>query len=189
MAAQLQIPSIAPFSPTGEPTSIAERWDKWKKSIEYFILASGIKKEERKKAFLLYLIGPETQNIFETMVKCSLREISIWRNQTAKNGKNCATRNKITTTIKTLSLWYSSFRTHQRSSNCHVPFIKIVKKNSWLKLLLILTDWFKSANLIKVLCIKINKSMTKIRKMTSMRDTLTMSNTAKQQKQSAEPTW
>ena len=67
MAAQLQIPSIAPFSPKGDPNSIAQRWDKWKKGFEYFILAAGIENNPRKRALLLHLMGAESQDIFETL--------------------------------------------------------------------------------------------------------------------------
>ena len=67
MAAQLQVPSVPPFSPKGDPTNVAQRWKKWIKPFEYFVLASGIQEDNRKRAILLHLVGQETQEIFETL--------------------------------------------------------------------------------------------------------------------------
>ena len=64
--AQLQIPSILSFDPHGDPNTTSQRWEKWKKSLGYFITASGITDDNRKQALLLHLIGEETQDIFET---------------------------------------------------------------------------------------------------------------------------
>ena len=57
-----------PFSPRGEPSSVAQRWEKWKKAFEYFVIASGITDDGRQRALLLHLIGPDTQEIFETLM-------------------------------------------------------------------------------------------------------------------------
>ena len=62
----LGLPSIQPFNPSGDPSNLSQRWCKWKKSLEYFLLASGINDEKRKRALLLHLIGADTQEIFET---------------------------------------------------------------------------------------------------------------------------
>ena len=63
--AQLQIPAVSPFSPHGDPGAIAQKWVKWIKSFEYFVIASGITDDARKRALLLHLVGQETQDIFE----------------------------------------------------------------------------------------------------------------------------
>ena len=42
MAAPLQMPLIAPFDPSDEPSSIAQRWQKWVKSFHYCLVAYGI---------------------------------------------------------------------------------------------------------------------------------------------------
>ena len=65
--AQIQLPAVAPFKPHGDPTSVSQRFAKWKKSFEYFLGASAITSDARKKATLLHLIGPEAQEIFETL--------------------------------------------------------------------------------------------------------------------------
>ena len=62
----LGLRSIQPFNPSGDPSNLSQRWCKWKKSLEYFLLASGINDEKTKRALLLHLIGADTQEIFET---------------------------------------------------------------------------------------------------------------------------
>jgi len=63
----IQLPAIENFKPNGEPTSVAQRWERWLKSFEYFVIASGVTSENRKKALLLHLAGRETQDIYETL--------------------------------------------------------------------------------------------------------------------------
>lgn len=65
--AQIQLPTIPAFRPTGDPTSISQRFQKWVKSFQYFLGASGITDDARKKATLLHLIGLESQEIFDTL--------------------------------------------------------------------------------------------------------------------------
>ena len=65
--AQLQLPALPPFQPHGDPTSVAQRWIKWKKGFEYFLKASGIANNCRKRALLLHMPGPDTQDVFETL--------------------------------------------------------------------------------------------------------------------------
>ena len=65
--ANLGVPTIPPFKPKGEPTSVAQRWEKWIKSFNYFVDASGITNDNRKKALLLHLAGTDTQEIFDTL--------------------------------------------------------------------------------------------------------------------------
>jgi len=48
----LQIQAVAPFKPAGEPSSIAQRWTRWRKSFEYFLIASGVTNRPRKRALL-----------------------------------------------------------------------------------------------------------------------------------------
>ena len=64
----LHIPPVPQFSPTGEPSSVSQRWNKWKKSFQYFHIASGITSDSKKKSLLLHLVGSGTQEIFDTLV-------------------------------------------------------------------------------------------------------------------------
>ena len=65
--AQLQLPTIQPFDPRGDPTSLSQKWARWFKSFEYFIVASGIRDDGRKRAILLHMLGTESQELFETL--------------------------------------------------------------------------------------------------------------------------
>ena len=65
--AQIQLPAVAPFKRHGDPTSVSQRFAKWKKNFEYFLGALAITSDARKKATLLHLIGPEAREIFETL--------------------------------------------------------------------------------------------------------------------------
>ena len=62
--ANLGIPSTAPFDAKEEPTSVAQRWEKWLKQFQYFEDASRINNNSKKKALLLHLAGTETQDIY-----------------------------------------------------------------------------------------------------------------------------
>ena len=62
----VQMPSVQSFKYFGDPT-VAQNWTKWKKSFEYFLGASGIRNDARQKAMLLHMVGPETQEVFETL--------------------------------------------------------------------------------------------------------------------------
>ena len=62
----LHLPAIPQFNPNGDPSSLGQHWNKWKKSFEYYLQAAAITDKARKRALLLHLAGPETQEIFET---------------------------------------------------------------------------------------------------------------------------
>ncbi|CAB4041494.1 Uncharacterized protein K02A2.6, partial [Paramuricea clavata] len=66
MAKVLDLPAIPPFS-VSETSSLAQRWDKWTNSLDYYIRGSGISVQKQKKAILLHLAGAEVQEIFETL--------------------------------------------------------------------------------------------------------------------------
>ena len=65
--AQLQLLAPPPFQPHGDPKSVAQRWTKWKRGFEYFLKASEITTDCRKRGLLLYIAGPDTQDVFETL--------------------------------------------------------------------------------------------------------------------------
>ena len=67
MAANIQMPGVAPFQCYGDPNQVSQNWEKWKKAFQYFLGASGITNDARKKAVLLHMIGLEGQEIFETL--------------------------------------------------------------------------------------------------------------------------
>ena len=61
------MPGVQPFKCLGDPNTEAQNWTKWKKSFEYFMGTSGIRNDARQKAMLLHMVGPETQEVFETL--------------------------------------------------------------------------------------------------------------------------
>ena len=67
MATTLQLPAIPPFSVTSDQTTLRQRWSKWVKGLEYFLVASNIKDKKQRRAVLLHLAGPEVQTVFETL--------------------------------------------------------------------------------------------------------------------------
>lgn len=66
MAKVLDLPAVPPFS-TSDHRTIAQRWEKWTKSLDYYIRASGVTDQKQKRAILLRLAGSDVQEIFETL--------------------------------------------------------------------------------------------------------------------------
>ena len=60
------LPCISPFDCTGEPATLAQRWDKWKAEFELYVAASGVDDKVQKRALLLHLAGPGVREIFKT---------------------------------------------------------------------------------------------------------------------------
>lgn len=56
-------PVLPPFDVT-DPTSIASRWARWKRSLELFLEVNCIALGARKKSYLLHYAGPDVQDIF-----------------------------------------------------------------------------------------------------------------------------
>ena len=66
-AVAVQLPPVKEFDPKGDPSTVSQRWQKWKKSFIYFLNATGIHNDNQKRATLLHLVGEEVQDIFETL--------------------------------------------------------------------------------------------------------------------------
>lgn len=67
MAAPLEGERLQPFSLTGEITSVAPQWKRWKRSFEFYVTGKAITNDEQKRALLLYSAGMEVQDLFETL--------------------------------------------------------------------------------------------------------------------------
>ena len=61
------MPAPSPFKVIGENTNLAKSWELYFKRFNYYLNASGVTKDEQKKAMLLHLAGEEIQDIFETV--------------------------------------------------------------------------------------------------------------------------
>ena len=58
---------LPPLDLTGSSSQVAERWQQWKRSYQYYIDGKGIMNPSRKKAQLLHLAGTEVQDIYEDL--------------------------------------------------------------------------------------------------------------------------
>ena len=67
MARALTVPSVEPFKLEGDSSSLPGRWERWIKSFDYFVKGSGVTDKTQKRALLLHMVGPEVQQIFETL--------------------------------------------------------------------------------------------------------------------------
>ena len=63
----IQLPPVKEFNPKGDPSTVSQRRQKWKKSFLYFLNATGIHNDNQKRATRLHLVGEEVQDIFETL--------------------------------------------------------------------------------------------------------------------------
>ena len=81
------IKCVESFVPIGEPSVIAAKWERWKKSFQFYVAALGNVADARKKALLLHCGGQEIQDIFElfdfdddvTQETCTfVQAIAIW---------------------------------------------------------------------------------------------------------------
>ena len=61
------IPPFPSFNVNDDPTTTGQRWKKWKKRFENFLLAMDIDDPTRKRALLLHYIGPSAFDVFETL--------------------------------------------------------------------------------------------------------------------------
>ena len=67
----VNLPALQPFDTNPELGCISTRWKKWTQSFEYFIDATGVNNDQRKKAILLCSAGPQVQEIFTTLTVAS----------------------------------------------------------------------------------------------------------------------
>ncbi|CAB4037881.1 PREDICTED: uncharacterized protein K02A2.6-like [Paramuricea clavata] len=51
-----------------DPNSLSQRWKKWKRRFETYLVALNVTEKKQKRALLLYQAGQETQDIFDTLV-------------------------------------------------------------------------------------------------------------------------
>ena len=57
---------IQPFD-CMDPSQIATRWRRWRRSFDYYIKARGTADPPQKKALLLHTAGINVQDVFETL--------------------------------------------------------------------------------------------------------------------------
>ena len=64
---KIEVPSLIPFDPISEPTSLSQRWKAWKPRFEIYLIAVNVQNNAQKRALLLYQVGQATQEIFDTL--------------------------------------------------------------------------------------------------------------------------
>lgn len=69
MPVKPDLPPLPPFDPLSEPSSLSQRWKTWTKRFEMYVAAMKIDDDKQKRALLLYQVGQETQEIFETLTE------------------------------------------------------------------------------------------------------------------------
>ena len=67
----VNLPAPQPFDTNPEFGCISTRWKKWTESFEYFIDATGVNNDQRKKAILLCSSDPQLQEILTTLTVAS----------------------------------------------------------------------------------------------------------------------
>ena len=60
--------AVENFDATGEPSVVAAKWDRWKKSFRFYIAALGNVADARQKALLLHCGDQDLQDVFELLV-------------------------------------------------------------------------------------------------------------------------
>ena len=61
--APIQLPAVPSFDPSGDPNTISQKWNKWKKSFVYYIEASGITNDVQKRNTVTFSWNRDTRNI------------------------------------------------------------------------------------------------------------------------------
>jgi hypothetical protein len=51
----------------GENTNLSNAWEQYFKRFEYYLKATGVTKDEQKRALLLHVAGEEVHDIIETL--------------------------------------------------------------------------------------------------------------------------
>ena len=69
MAAKIEVHPLTPFDPVSDPTSLGQRWKRWKHRFKTYLVAVDVKDDKQKRALLLYQAGQEAQEIFDTLTE------------------------------------------------------------------------------------------------------------------------
>lgn len=59
--------AVKPFDSKIDASQLATEWRRWKRGLEYYLEASGIVGQREKRSQLLYLGGPDLQDIFDSL--------------------------------------------------------------------------------------------------------------------------
>ena len=68
MPVAVEVGSLQPFQVKGDPHSISQRWRKWKRAFELYVLGKGITNDSQKWGLLLHTAGLDLQEGYFTLV-------------------------------------------------------------------------------------------------------------------------
>ena len=67
MAARLDLPPLPPFDAYTDPSSVGQRWKSWRRRFQTYLAAIDVTSPAQQRALLLYQVGQDTQDIFDTI--------------------------------------------------------------------------------------------------------------------------
>ena len=66
MAQRVDVKPLPTFDPLSDSSSLSQRWKLWKRRFETYLVAINVTDNTQKRALLLYQVGQETKELFET---------------------------------------------------------------------------------------------------------------------------
>ena len=64
----VEVGSLQPFQVKGDPHSDSQRWRKWKRAFQLYVLGKGITNDSQKRGLLLHTAGLDVQEVYFTLV-------------------------------------------------------------------------------------------------------------------------
>ena len=64
----VEVGSLQPFQVKGDPHSVVQRWRKWKRAFQLYVLGKGITNDSQKRGLLLDTAGLDVQEVYFTLV-------------------------------------------------------------------------------------------------------------------------
>ena len=64
----VEVGSLQPFQVKGDPHSVVQRWRKWKRAFQLYVLGKGITNDSQKRGLLLHTAGLDVQEVYFTLV-------------------------------------------------------------------------------------------------------------------------
>lgn len=69
-----QLSALEAFDCDGDPTSLGQRWERWKRALEVYLLAAGTDQPLKKRATLLHVGGLGLQDIYYNLPGAHVEE-------------------------------------------------------------------------------------------------------------------
>ena len=66
--AESQREALPKFDVKGDPSTVAQRWKRWKRAFELYVKAQAVTDDARQKALLLHCGGMDLQDVLYALV-------------------------------------------------------------------------------------------------------------------------